>query len=173
MFSWFHRNVTNRQRAEIQLQGILNDLQVALPSAARRESDQFGIEKLSIEEASKLLNTQPFILKRLVKALYQSEKQELDATEVQKLTRALTGTLDVRALLFFIILDANSDQYITAVGLTQFYEEYLKGIKTFGKDRATEVIPALLNKFHLDQVERFFSSNFECMHISFELETSY
>ena len=150
-----HRTITNRQRAEIQLQGILNDPEVSLPSFARRASDHLSGEMMSIEEASKLLNTQPFILKRLLKALYHSEKNELDNQEVQQLTRALTGTMDVRALLFFMILDADSDQYVTGSGLAQFYEEYFQGIKTFDKNRATEVIPILLSKFRLDQVRIF------------------
>ena len=167
-----HRNITNRQRAEIQLQGILNDPAASLPPFARRTSDDLSAEKISIEETSKLLNTQPFIVKRLITALYQSEKQELDKSEVHHLTRALTGTLDVRALLFFNILDAHSDQYITAVGLAQFYEEYFKGIKSFDKNRLAEVMPVLLSKFHLDEVEKYFLEN-DSVHKSFDLEIPY
>lgn len=172
IFSLTQRNITNRQRAEIQLQGILNDPAVSLPPFARRTSDHLSTEKISLEETSKLLSTQPFIVKRLVTALYQSEKQELDKSEVHNLTRALTGTLDVRALLFFIILDSHSDKYITAEGLAQFYQEYFKGIKSFDKNRVTEVIPVLLSKFHLDEVEKYFLEN-DNVHQSLNLETPY
>jgi hypothetical protein len=63
--------------------------------------------------------------------------------------------MDVRALLFFMMLDEDHDQYVTNTELSEFYEEYFKGIKTFDSNRVTEVIQVLLQKFHLDQVSRF------------------
>lgn len=109
---------------------------------------------MSIEEASKLLNTQPFILERLIHAIYHSNKREINKNEIQKLTRVLNGTIDVRALLFFMMLDEDNDQYVSDNELSGFYEKYLKGLKTFDNNRLTEVIPVLLNKFHLDQVRK-------------------
>jgi Ca2+-binding EF-hand superfamily protein len=150
------RTITNRQRAEIQLEGILNDPEVSLPIFTRRTSNHLSDDKMSIEAASKLLNTQPFILERLVKAIYNSNTNELDKIEVQKLTRVLNGTMDVRALLFFMMLDENSDGYITNNELSEFYEKYLKNLKTFDNNRLQEVIPVLLHKFHLDQVKKKF-----------------
>jgi len=146
--------MTNRQRAEIQLEGILNDPEVSLPIFTRRASDQFADQKMSIEEASNLLNTQPFILERLINAIYHSNKKELDKIDIQKLTRVLNGTMDVRILLFFMMLDANGDGYITDAELSEFYEKYLKGLKKFDNNLLQEVITVLLNKFHLDQVRK-------------------
>ena len=145
--------MTNRQRAEIQLEGILNDPEASLPAFARRASDQFTNDKISIEEAAKILNTQPFLLGRLVNSIYNSDKKELNGVEVQKLTRVLNGTMDVRALLFFMLLDENNDHYISNTELTQFYETYLKDLKSFDDEHLQEVIQALLHKFHLDEVK--------------------
>jgi hypothetical protein len=152
------RTMTNLQRAEIQLQGILNDPDGSLPASTRRVSDHLSDDNISIEEVSKLLNTQPFIIERLVNALYSSSKDEdikvLNKFQVHKLTRVLNSTMDVRALLFFMVLDKNHDYFITNTGLSQFYEQYLKDLKTFDKDRSQEVIQVLLQKFHLDQVRK-------------------
>jgi len=148
------RTITNRQRAEIQLEGILNDPEVSLPTFTSRTSDCLSDDKMSIEVASKLLNTQPFILERLVNAIYNSNTNELDKIEVKKLTRVLNGTMDVRALLFFMMLDEDSDGYIANNEVTEFYEKYLKNLKTFDNNRLQEVIQALLCKFHLDQVKK-------------------
>ncbi|CAF1133458.1 unnamed protein product [Adineta steineri] len=156
--NFMHRTLTNRQRAEIQLESILNDPEASLPIFARRTSDNLSDDKMSLEQASKLLNTQPFIIERLVNVLYSSDTNEdrnsLDKIHVQKLTRVLNATIDVRALLFFMVLDADSDDYITDIGVSQFYEQYLKSLKTFDSNRLHEVIQALLQKFHLDQKQR-------------------
>ena len=117
--------MTNRQRAEIQLQGLLNEPEEALPTFARRASDHLDIEDFTIEKVSKLLNTQPFIIERLVKALYSStdddeDMKTLNKLEVQKLTRILNSTMDVRALVFFMMIDEDSDRYITKNELAFF-----------------------------------------------------
>lgn len=151
------RTMTHRQRAEIQLQSLLNEPEESLPTFARRASDHLGNEKLSIEVVSKLLNTQPFIIERLVYALYSStdndeEIKTLSNLQVQKLTRILNSTMDVRALLFFMMLDENNDRYITNNGFKFFYEKHFEDLKTFDKNRLQEVLQVLLQKFHLDQV---------------------
>ncbi|CAF1211376.1 unnamed protein product [Adineta ricciae] len=151
------RTMTHRQKAEIQLESILNDPEAALPAFARRASDNFD-DEISVENASKLLNTQPFIIKRIVNALKFSKDDEdikvLDKAQVQKLTRVLNGTLDVRAFLFFMMLDENSDGFISDNELSQFYEEYLRNLKTFDNNRSQEVSQVLLQKFHLHDKSR-------------------
>ncbi|CAF3796775.1 unnamed protein product, partial [Adineta steineri] len=153
------RTITNRQRAEIQLQGLLDEPEESLPTFIRRASDQLTHNNLSLEEVSKLLNTQPFIIERLVNVLYSSTDDDeviktLNKIEVQKLTRILNSTMDVRALVFFMMLDKNSDYYITNNELASFYEKYLQHLKTFDENRLQEVIQVLLQKFHLDQKSR-------------------
>jgi hypothetical protein len=149
------RKISNRERAEIQLESILNEPEVSLPTFTRRTSDQLSDRKMSIEEVSKLLNTQPFILERLVNAIYKTNTKELNKNQIQKLTRVLNGTMDVRSLLFFMMLDEANDGYITTNDLSQFYEKYLKDLKTFDNNRLQDVIQVLLQKFHLDQVKKF------------------
>ncbi|CAF1400176.1 unnamed protein product [Adineta steineri] len=153
------RTITNRQRAEIQLQGLLDEPEESLPTFIRRASDQLTHDSLSLAEVSKLLNTQPFIIERLVNVLYSSTDDDeviktLSKIEVQKLTRILNSTMDVRALVFFMMLDENSDYYITNNELASFYEKYLQYLKTFDENRLQEVIQVLLQKFHLDQKSR-------------------
>jgi Ca2+-binding EF-hand superfamily protein len=147
--------MTNRQRAEIQLESILNDPEASLPAFERRASDKFTDDKISIVDVSKLLNTQPFIIERLINALFPSDTNEqpteVTKIQVQKLTRVLNSTMDVRALLFFMILDASGNWYITDDGLAKFYEKYLKNLKSFDNTRSQEIIQVLLQKFHFDQ----------------------
>jgi len=155
----------HRQRADIQLQGLLNEPEESLPTFARRTSDHLGSENLALEEVSKLLNTQPFIIERLVNALYSStddneDIKTLSKVEVQKLTRILNSTMDVRALVFFMILDENSDGYVTNNELGCFYEKYLQHLKTFDENRLQEVIQVILRKFHLDQVSEKILTNY-------------
>ncbi|CAF1075995.1 unnamed protein product [Rotaria sordida] len=150
------RTTAHRQKADIQLQSLLNEPEESLPTFIRRASDHLGSEQLSIEQVSKLLHTQPFIIERLVRILYSSIDNDKDITtlsksEVQKLTRILTSTIDVRALIFFMILAEKGNDYVTNNGLRQFYEKYLKHLKTFDENRLQEVIQVLLHKFHLDQ----------------------
>ncbi|UJR36832.1 hypothetical protein I4U23_029545 [Adineta vaga] len=151
------RTITNRQKAEIQLESILNDPEASLPAFARRTSNNFD-DEISIEDASKLLNTQPFIIKRLVNSLKFSKNNKdidvLDKSQIQKLTRVLNSTMDVRALLFFMMLDESGDGYVTDTELSQFYEEYFKGLKTFDNERLQEVDQVLREKFHLHDKSR-------------------
>ena len=92
-----------------------------------------------------------------MKALYSmssesnSDTKTLDRGDIQRLTRVLNSSFDVRALLFFMILD-ESDHYVTKEELARFYEKYLTDLKTFDNERMQEVIPVLLQKFRLDQV---------------------
>lgn len=140
--------MTDRQRAEIQLEAIIND-----PMTSNRHViDAMEQENISISDAAKMLNTQTFILERVVRAVYKSDKKELSRSEVERLTRALNGTLDIRTLLFFIMLDESDDRYVTSAEVAEFYQTYLKGIKSFDMERSEEVVNALLHKFHLDEV---------------------
>ena len=149
------RAVSIRQRAEIQLEGLLNEPELSLPVSIRRASDHLADERISIEQASKLLNTQPFIIERLANSLYstfaEEKRSSLSKAEVQKLTRALNGPIDVRSLLFFMMLDENNDRFVTQQELSQFYNEYLKALKTFDSQRQQEFVDVLSQKFQLNQ----------------------
>lgn len=149
--------MTIRQRAEIQLHGLLSDPEISLPVSTRRVTEDLPDDQTSIEQVSKLLNTQVFIIERIVRAIYPSKRNDesiktLSKIEVQKLTRILNGTMDVRTLIFFLMLNTDDDQYITYNELSQFYEQYLKGLKTFDASRMEEFIQVLSRKFHLDHV---------------------
>lgn len=149
--------MTIRERAEIQLQGLLSDPEASLPAFARQITDNLPDENISIEQVSKLLNTQAFVIDRIVRAIYPSKNNDgavktLSKIEVQNLTRILNGTMDVRTLVFFLMLNIDDDQYITYNELAQFYEQYLKALKTFDGSRMNEFIHVLSKKFHLDYV---------------------
>ena len=152
------RRVNHRQRAEIQLDALLNEPEASLPTYVRRASSNLDGEEISVKDASKLLNTQPFIIERLMKALYSmssesnADTETLNRGDIQRLTRVLNSSFDVRALLFFMILDDDGDQYVTKGELTHFYEKYLTDLKTFDNERMQEVISVLLQKFRLEQV---------------------
>lgn len=130
---------------------------MSLPVFTRRVTEDLPDDQISVEQVSKLLNTQSFIIERIVRAIYPSKKNDeniktLSRIEVQKITRILNGTMDVRTLIFFLMLNLDDDQYITYYELSQFYEQYLKGLKTFDTNRMEEFIQVLSRKFHLDQV---------------------
>ena len=149
--------MTIRQRAEIQLQGLLSDPEISLPVFTRRMTEDSSDDQMSIEQVSKLLNTQAFIIERIVRAIYPAKRNDesiktLSKLEVHKITRILNGTMDVRTLIFFTMLDNNDDECITYNELSQFYEQYLKGLKTFAGSQTDEFIHALSKRFHLDQV---------------------
>ena len=147
--------ISSRQRAEIQLESLLNDPQVSLPASMRHALDHPSNDPVSIEQAAKRLNAQPFLIERLANALFSTiadeKRTSLSALEVQKLTRVLNGTMDVRSLLFFMMLDENHDRYVTQQELSQFYEQYLKGLKTFDGHRQQEFTDVLSEKFQLSQ----------------------
>ena len=144
----------------MQLEALLNEPEASFPASARQAGTSVAKEEISVEDASKLLNTQPFIIERLVKAVYSmttdidADTKTLDRSEIQRLTRVLNSTFEVRALLFFMMLDEDGDQYVTKDELAHFYEEYLTGLKTFDSTRVQEVIPVLLQKFRFDQVRQ-------------------
>jgi hypothetical protein len=158
--SFIQRTITHRQRAEIQLEGLLNEPDEALPAFACRTSHHLVDNELSIDNVSKTLNTPAFIIERLLRALHPSNENNeqpstiLNRVDLQKLTRLLNSTIDVRALLFFMMLDENNDGYITNDELTRFYEMYFIELKTFDHHRLQEIIHVLLGKFHFDQVEQ-------------------
>ncbi|CAF5171132.1 unnamed protein product [Rotaria sp. Silwood1] len=88
-------------------------------------------EQLSLKEISKLLNTQPYITEHLVHIFYSStdaDKQikTISRHQAQKSTRILNSTLNVRALVLFMMLDEYRTDYVTNYGLKQFYEKYFK-----------------------------------------------
>ncbi|CAF1607532.1 unnamed protein product, partial [Didymodactylos carnosus] len=152
--NFIQRSMPHRQVAEIQLQALINDPEESMPAYARRASDHLSTtDELSIEQVSKLLNTQPFIIERLMHALSASTEGEnitsLKKNDVRKLTQVLNGTMNVRALLFFMMLDENGDHYVSADELSNFYERYLKDIRSFDSDRLSEIVPVLLQKFCL------------------------
>ncbi|CAF1999614.1 unnamed protein product, partial [Rotaria magnacalcarata] len=149
----------NRQKAEIQLRSLLNESEKSLPAFVRRAGDNLGSEQLSVEQISKLLKTQEFLIRRLARIFYPSTENVQDVKtltilQAQKLTCILNSTMEVRALVFFMILDEAGDEYVTRAGMTEFYEKYFKGLKTLDGDRIQEVVQGLLQKFHLNQRDR-------------------
>lgn len=149
--------MTNRQRAEIQLKSLLNEPEESLPAFVRHESSKLPNKNISIEELSKQWKIQPLIIERLVDILYPSKRTanrtiSLSKLEIQRLLRILNSTIEVRAFLFFMILSEDEDVYVTEAGLTTFYRAYFKALKTLNENRIQEIIRALVQKFHLDQV---------------------
>ncbi|CAM4780398.1 unnamed protein product [Rotaria magnacalcarata] len=147
----------NRQKAEIHLRSLLNESEKSLPALVRRAGDNLGSEQLSVEQISKLLKTQEFLIRRLARIFYPSTEnvqhvKTVTIPQAQKLTCILNSTMEVRALVFFLILDEAGDEYVTRAGMTEFYEKYFKGLKTLDGDRIQEVVQGLLQKFHLDRV---------------------
>ncbi|CAM4780395.1 unnamed protein product, partial [Rotaria magnacalcarata] len=146
----------NRQKAEIHLRSLLNESEKSLPALVRRAGDNLGSEQLSVEQISKLLKTQEFLIRRLARIFYPSTEnvqhvKTVTIPQAQKLTCILNSTMEVRALVFFLILDEAGDEYVTRAGMTEFYEKYFKGLKTLDGDRIQEVVQGLLQKFHLDR----------------------
>ena len=140
--------ISSLQRAEIQLRSLLNDPHISLPACMRHVRVHHSDHPVSVEQASKRLNAQPFIVERLANALFptstEEKKTSLSALEVQKLTRVLNSTMDVRSLLFFMMLDENHDRYVTRQELSRFYEQYLSDLKTFDGHRQQAFIDVLL-----------------------------
>ncbi|CAF2205958.1 unnamed protein product [Rotaria magnacalcarata] len=157
----------NRQKAEIHLRSLLNESEKSLPAFVRRAGDNLGSEQLSVEQISKLLKTQEFLIRRLARIFYPSTENVQDVKtltilQAQKLTCILNSTMEVRALVFFMILDEAGDEYVTRAGMTEFYEKYFKGLKTLDGDRIQEVVQGLLQKFHLNQSTHF-ENNYHCL----------
>ncbi|CAF4325067.1 unnamed protein product, partial [Rotaria magnacalcarata] len=68
----------NRQKAEIQLRSLLNESEKSLPAFVRRAGDNLGSEQLSVEQISKLLKTQEFLIRRLARIFYPSTENVQD-----------------------------------------------------------------------------------------------
>lgn len=154
--SFNKRPISHRERAVIQLDSLLNETKDALPAFVRVEVEQNTDETTSIQNLSKALNTQPYIMERLVKVLFPSSSsdvniQHLDKIQVQKLARILNSTVDVRALVFFKVIDEDEDQYVSAIELRRFYEKYLATLTTFDHERIDTLVRAMLQKFGLDK----------------------
>ena len=49
------------------------------------------------------------------------------------------------------MLDENNDRFVTQQELSQFYNEYLKALKTFDSQRQQEFVDVLSQKFQLNQ----------------------
>lgn len=151
------RSIRHRQNAIIQLQALLNEPLEALPISSHRNGENASAEKkLTVEDVAKMFNTPVCMIQRIVNALNRFSNSDqfsmLSQVDVQKIIRILNSTLDVRALIFFAILDDQQDDFITREGFREFYETYLKGIKSFNRNRIPEYIEALLQKFHLQDV---------------------
>lgn len=152
------RTIEHRERAEIQLDSLLNEPEESLPSYVRQGNDQLGDEEIPLSEVASLLNTQQLVVERLVQVLHDTTKTNqdkltsLNKSEIRKLTRILNSTIDVRSLIFFMMVDENGNDFITRDGLANFYREYLKNLKTFDDERTNQVIQIVLQRFRLDQV---------------------
>ena len=88
-----------------------------------------------------------------------ADTKTLDPGEIQRLTQVLNSSFDVRALLFFMILDEDGDQYVTKDELGHFFKKYLRNMNTFDNNRVLEVIPVLLQKFRFDQVRQLIGAS--------------
>ncbi|CAF3083659.1 unnamed protein product [Rotaria socialis] len=145
--------------AEITLQELLNEPYKFVPSHIRKYTDHLPQDKpMSIEEIAQILNTQPFIVSRLIRALSLSSVNEdetwLNISVVQKLIRIFNSTIDVRCLLLFKMLDANNDHYVSRGELSRFYTSCLETIKYVETSRVPSVIEILLKRYHLNKKRR-------------------
>ena len=151
----FFRNelsLTRCQLAEIQLKGIIDDPELALPHWMADKT------AFSMDEIASRLRTQPWLIKRILCALGIARVDFLSARDVQILTRVLTGSFDARALLFFDMIDIDGDRRVTREELIQFFTDYLEGFSSLkimnesedGERRQT-ILRILLEKFHLNQ----------------------
>lgn len=150
-------SMSRRQVAEIQFYGILNDPEESLPIYSR------STNVLSVNEIAKQLNTPPFIIERLLNVINslsnRSNSSLMSERNVINLTRVLNSTLDVRILLFFMMLDENSDNILMKNEMTQWFQLYLKSIKV-DSDILQEAVQTLVKKFFSDEV----SFEFVCFH---------
>lgn len=150
-------SVSHRRATEIQLETLLKEHERCLPYFIRQATESLSLDKVfTVEEISKMLNTQTFIIERLVCVLSQSSTNEnlppINRNVIQKLTRALTSTIDVRCLVFFKMLDTDCDQYVGREEVSYFYERYLNSMESFSKTLIPHVICVILKKFRLDKV---------------------
>jgi hypothetical protein len=147
--SLVNSSMSRRQVAEIQFYGILNDPEESLPMHSRLAN------VTSVNEIAKQLNTPPFIIERLLKVINSlsngNDSSLMSERNVINLTRVLSGTLDVRILLFFMMLDENSDNLLIKNEMTQWFQLYLKSIKV-DSDILQEAVQTLVKKFFSDEV---------------------
>ncbi len=141
--------MSRRQIAEIQLRELLNDpIESISPSVC-------GAAAMTLEEVSKNLNTQPFIVERLLYVIVSltdgSDVSTISQNNVIRLTRTLNSTLSVRALVFFMMLDQDGDNQVSRNELSHFLERYLKNM-SFDSNRLQKADEILLQSFHLDTV---------------------
>ncbi len=141
--------MSRRQAAEIQLHALLNDPEHSLPIFAR------GTGTMSLEDVSKQLNAPRFIIERLLNVLgslpSNNETSSISQSNVIKLTRVLNSTMDVRILVFFMILDEDGNNHVTRDEMSNFLEMYFKNI-SFHANRLQDAVQTLLQRFHLDTV---------------------
>ena len=159
-YSIVPESISHRQATEIQLKTLLNEHICFLPCFSRQATESLPSDKeLTIEEISKTLGTQPFIIERIIDVLILSSNDKtaptLDRNIIQKLTRVFTSTLDVRCLVFFRVLDENRNQYVEREEISAFYTRYLNTIQSFNKSLIPRFIRIILKRYHLDTVSTF------------------
>lgn len=148
--------------AEITLEALLREPEEFLPHHIVHYTVNLSPERqLSIQEISRMLNTCPFLVERLIRALNFSSVNGrspiLNRTIVQKLIRVFNSTIDVRCLILFKILDENNDQYVRRSELSRFYRAYLESVKLFDANQIPCVIGILLKRFGLTTVSLYCS----------------
>ncbi|CAF1361000.1 unnamed protein product [Rotaria magnacalcarata] len=148
------RSMTRRQIAEIQLEAILNEPSMAVPLYFRSSRSIHRDAKiLTIEEISKQVNAQSYMIEKLLHTLKISPQggnaPALTNNDVQKLNRVLNSTIDVRVLLFFKMICGNDNDDVNAEQLTQFFEEYFNRTSIFNQDKLQEVLRIVRQQFHL------------------------
>jgi len=142
-------SMSRREVAEIQFYGILNDPEESLPIYSR------SANVMSVNEIAKQLNTPPFIIERLLNVINSlsngNNSSLMSERNVINLTRVLNSTLEVRILLFFMMLDENSDNRLIKNEMSQWFQLYLKSIKV-DSDILQEAVQTLVEKFFSDEV---------------------
>jgi hypothetical protein len=141
--------MSRREIAEIQLNAILNDPEDALPIFSRTST------VMSVKDVAKQLNTPPFIIERLLNVIDSLSSGDGSSLTSQKnvinLTRVLNSTLDVRILLFFMMLDENGDNRMTKNEMGDYLQLYLKSI-SIDPDELQEAVQTLVQRFYSDEV---------------------
>ena len=116
-------------------------------------------KELTIEEISKTLGTQAFIIERIINVLIfpstDGTLPKLDRNIIQKLIRVFTSTSDERCLVFFKMLDENRNQYVEKEEISSFYTSYLNGIESFNRNLIPRFIRIILKRYKLDTVSVF------------------
>jgi len=142
-------SMSRREVAEIQFYGILNDPEKSLPIYSR------SANVMSVNEIAKQLNTPPFIIERLLNVINSlsngNNSSLMSERNVINLTRVLNSTLEVRILLFFMMLDENSDNLLIKNEMSQWFQLYLQSIKV-DSDILQEAVQTLVKKFFSDEV---------------------